>query len=110
MGSSGVCNRPHGLISDVTTTLAGYIYPEGSHFLQLLPLVQVMDDTKPLINNIIIDGGAANGQVSPDSSAISEQDKYHLDEIIPLEHDHRTIVLCFDGTGDQFSEDVRTAC
>ena len=69
-----------------------------------------MNDTKPLTNNTVVDGGAANGQVSPESPVKPEQDKYHLDEIIPLEHDHRTIVLCFDGTGDQFSEDVRTAC
>lgn len=33
---------------------------------------------------------------------------HHLDEIIPKSHSRRTIVLCFDGTGDQFSTDVRT--
>ncbi|KAG6856117.1 hypothetical protein H0H87_007331 [Tephrocybe sp. NHM501043] len=27
------------------------------------------------------------------------------DEIIPPQHRHRTLVLCFDGTGDQFDED-----
>ncbi|KAG6887986.1 hypothetical protein C0995_011181 [Termitomyces sp. Mi166 len=26
-------------------------------------------------------------------------------EVIPPEHDHRTLILCFDGTGDQFDAD-----
>ena len=34
--------------------------------------------------------------------------KYHLDEVIPPVHSSRTIVLCFDGTGDQFKADVRS--
>ncbi|KAJ4487043.1 hypothetical protein C8J55DRAFT_558127 [Lentinula edodes] len=28
-----------------------------------------------------------------------------LEDVIPKSHDHRTLVLCFDGTGDQFDED-----
>ncbi|KAJ3864741.1 hypothetical protein EV359DRAFT_40394 [Lentinula novae-zelandiae] len=28
-----------------------------------------------------------------------------LEDVIPRSHDHRTLVLCFDGTGDQFDED-----
>ena len=28
------------------------------------------------------------------------------DEVIPPVHTHRTLVLCFDGTGDQFDADV----
>jgi hypothetical protein len=28
------------------------------------------------------------------------------DDVIPPVHTHRTIVLCFDGTGDQFDTDV----
>jgi hypothetical protein len=28
-------------------------------------------------------------------------------DVCPPEHDHRTLVLCFDGTGDQFDADVR---
>jgi predicted GNAT family acetyltransferase len=32
-------------------------------------------------------------------------DKYHIDEVVPLKHGNRTIILCFDGTGDQFDED-----
>jgi uncharacterized protein (DUF2235 family) len=65
------------------------------------------DDTKPLIAKLVVEGEAQNGQASPESSHEAEAipDKYHLDEIIPPTHDHRTIVLCFDGTGDQFSED-----
>jgi hypothetical protein len=29
-------------------------------------------------------------------------------DVVPPTHTHRTLVLCFDGTGDQFSEDVST--
>jgi uncharacterized protein (DUF2235 family) len=28
--------------------------------------------------------------------------------VVPEEHAYRTLVLCFDGTGDQFDEDVST--
>ena len=28
-------------------------------------------------------------------------------EIIPKSHNNRTLVLCFDGTGDKFDSDVR---
>lgn len=28
------------------------------------------------------------------------------DDVIPPVHTHRTLVLCFDGTGDQFDADV----
>jgi hypothetical protein len=31
----------------------------------------------------------------------------HYDDIIPPFHENRTLVLCFDGTGDQFDADVR---
>ena len=44
--------------------------------------------------------------LSPESDLSSAEDKHHLDTIIPPTHSHRTIVLCFDGTGDQFSKDV----
>ncbi|KAG7100167.1 hypothetical protein E1B28_001947 [Marasmius oreades] len=30
---------------------------------------------------------------------------FDLDSIIPETHEHRTLVLCFDGTGDQFDDD-----
>ncbi|KAJ7360956.1 hypothetical protein DFH08DRAFT_1074064 [Mycena albidolilacea] len=30
---------------------------------------------------------------------------YNLEKIVPLTNDHRTLVLCFDGTGDQFDDD-----
>lgn len=30
------------------------------------------------------------------------------EEIVPPEHPFRTLVLCFDGTGDQFDADVRS--
>ncbi|KAJ3836743.1 hypothetical protein EV361DRAFT_951281 [Lentinula raphanica] len=31
--------------------------------------------------------------------------KRRLEDVIPKTHGHRTLVLCFDGTGDQFDED-----
>ena len=34
----------------------------------------------------------------------------NLEETIPPTNRHRAIVLCFDGTGDQFDEDVSVAC
>ena len=51
----------------------------------------------------------AGGSPQSESSSSGPEDKYHLDEIIPPTHTHRTIVLCFDGTGDQFDEDVCTS-
>ena len=70
-------------------------------------------DTKPLLNKVVVQDDSPDISptgVSPlsrsDLSAV--ENKHHLDEIIPATHSHRTIILCFDGTGDQFSEDVRT--
>ena len=69
---------------------------------------QVDADKKPLINKIVVEPESPlspQANASPQSN--SSEDKYHLDEVIPPEHNNRTVVLCFDGTGDQFSEDVR---
>ena len=77
-------------------------------------------DKKPLLNNIVVENdypefpnvssgpegsGSGSGSGSPLPSGV--EDKYHMDEIIPSKHGNRTIILCFDGTGDQFDEDVR---
>jgi hypothetical protein len=75
------------------------------------------NDMKPLINKILVENdqlespvvtsaAQANGSPLSDSSV---ENKYHLDEVIPPTHTNRTVVLCFDGTGDQFSEDVCVA-
>ncbi|KAJ3573149.1 hypothetical protein NP233_g2619 [Leucocoprinus birnbaumii] len=40
---------------------------------------------------------------SPESSDSTFE--LHDTESIPPDHDHRTLVLCFDGTGDQFDDD-----
>lgn len=32
-------------------------------------------------------------------------DSRSLPPVIPPKHDHRTLILCFDGTGDQFDAD-----
>jgi hypothetical protein len=75
---------------------------------------------KPLLNNIVVENGYpefpkvssgpdGSGLTSPliPSSGVTIGDKHHMDEIIPKRHSNRTIILCFDGTGDQFDEDVR---
>jgi hypothetical protein len=75
---------------------------------------------KPLLNNIVVENGYpefpkvssgpdGSGLTSPliPSSGVTIGDKHHMDEIIPTRHSNRTIILCFDGTGDQFDEDVR---
>ena len=68
-------------------------------------------DTKPLLSKVVLHDD--DPELSPvgdspqsDSSDVPDN-KHHLDEIIPPTHSRRTIILCFDGTGDQFSEDVR---
>jgi Uncharacterized alpha/beta hydrolase domain (DUF2235) len=65
-------------------------------------------DAKLLLNNVVVhDNEELSPEgLSPKSDLTGVENKYHLDEIIPHAHSHRTIVLCFDGTGDQFSEDV----
>ena len=73
---------------------------------------------KPLLSNIVVENdypefpnvssgpdGSSSGSGSP--LPLHVEDKYHMDEIIPSKHGNRTIILCFDGTGDQFDEDVR---
>ena len=70
---------------------------------------------KPL-NEVVIQDSDDDSKLSPPlspegdklKSDLSGVHKHHLDEIIPTTHSHRTIILCFDGTGDQFDEDVRT--
>ena len=75
-------------------------------------------ETAPLLHKVDVQNGypeflnlSPAGEDSPQSDSLPSavDNKYHLDEIIPPTHTNRTIVLCFDGTGDQFSEDVRTA-
>ena len=69
-------------------------------------------DTAPLVQNDHPEflNVSPAGEESPQSDSLPSavENKFHLDEIIPPTHSNRTIVLCFDGTGDQFSEDVCT--
>ena len=88
-------------------------------FLHLVVIIIVMTrpltdgDKKPLLNNIVIQNdypefpnvSSVQGSSEP-GVVVGDDNKYHLDEIIPPKHNNRTIVLCFDGTGDQFDEDV----
>ncbi|KAG2141098.1 hypothetical protein DEU56DRAFT_900780 [Suillus clintonianus] len=39
------------------------------------------------------------------SPTFSGQSSSHIGDILPPAHTHRTLVLCFDGTGDQFDSD-----
>ncbi|GLB43692.1 putative uncharacterized alpha/beta hydrolase domain (DUF2235) [Lyophyllum shimeji] len=69
-------------------------------------------ESKPSINKkgLSIDSPAAFDQypgftktTSPGGE--SSTGSFDDDDIIPPTHHHRTLVLCFDGTGDQFDED-----
>ncbi|KAK7034622.1 hypothetical protein VNI00_012263 [Paramarasmius palmivorus] len=75
----------------------------------------------PLLNGI----SSSNGDVHPESPPHTDhtepppsapklsqeqiadilQNQYPVDDVVPPEHWGRTLVLCFDGTGDQFDED-----
>ncbi|KAF9076954.1 hypothetical protein BDP27DRAFT_1442309 [Rhodocollybia butyracea] len=43
--------------------------------------------------------------VSPTASGFTQDDKEDMPGIYPPSHPYRTLVLCFDGTGDQFDAD-----
>jgi hypothetical protein len=45
---------------------------------------------------------------SPIGVATRRTSGYDLEKTIPPTNDHRTLVLCFDGTGNQFDDEVRT--
>jgi hypothetical protein len=70
-----------------------------------VPLLKKVDVQSELRN--VSPGGVDSPLSDSLPSSVTVDNKYHLDEIIPPTHIHRTIILCFDGTGDQFSEDVR---
>ena len=68
----------------------------------------VVENDYPEFPNVSSDpDGSGSGSGTPSPLPLGVEDKYHLDEIIPPTHSNRTIILCFDGTGDQFDEDVR---
>ncbi|KAJ6479221.1 hypothetical protein C8R47DRAFT_1178465 [Mycena vitilis] len=45
-------------------------------------------------------------RLSPVAGPFPRSSERNLEETIPPTNDHRTLVLCFDGTGDQFDDDV----
>lgn len=53
---------------------------------------------KPLITPLTLVGSGFSTAVPSSVEA--------TDDVIPPAHTHRTLVLCFDGTGDQFDTDV----
>lgn len=53
---------------------------------------------KPLITPLTLAGSGFSTAVPSSVEA--------TDDVIPPVHTHRTLVLCFDGTGDQFDTDV----
>ncbi|KAH7911623.1 hypothetical protein BJ138DRAFT_1006185 [Hygrophoropsis aurantiaca] len=75
-----------------------------------IPPPLIFDNDYPDIPNVLSPNG---GDDSPSSSEFAKlkghesisSDGHPLDTVIPHEHDHRTLVLCFDGTGDQFDGD-----
>lgn len=53
--------------------------------------------SSPTVTDPVVDGtNYATSKIEPAA----------VPEIIPLAHTARTLVLCFDGTGDQFDDDV----
>ncbi|TFK66192.1 hypothetical protein BDN72DRAFT_871607 [Pluteus cervinus] len=74
-----------------------------------------MKDTSQTDRNLAIDLGKSSESGSESdpypgfpkvgSPQRSEFNHHSADEVIPPSHEHRTLVLCFDGTGDQFDDD-----
>ncbi|KAL0952102.1 hypothetical protein HGRIS_008735 [Hohenbuehelia grisea] len=58
------------------------------------------DDAYPDIPNVGSPGRASGFEDNSSTDSFEDDD-----DIIPSSHDHRTLVLCFDGTGDQFDDD-----
>jgi hypothetical protein len=48
--------------------------------------------------------------VARNAQTKSKSRSFPLPAYVPPAHTNRTLVLCFDGTGDQFSEEVRPRC
>jgi hypothetical protein len=67
-------------------------------------------DSRPRLEPITIDGDYPDfpNTCSPTAASSATNDMDMFDEIIPHpdEVHHRNLVLCFDGTGDQFDGDV----
>ncbi|KAL4266753.1 T6SS Phospholipase effector Tle1-like catalytic domain-containing protein [Pleurotus pulmonarius] len=59
--------------------------------------VDSSEDRFPEIPNV-----GSPGRMATDHASFSDEEE---DEVIPPSHAHRTLVLCFDGTGDQFDDD-----
>jgi hypothetical protein len=86
---------------------------------------QGTDDSDTRVLSFSFDSGRNTLDVSPTESQFSEKllytakqsessptkrreetvDASHCPSVIPPEHPSRTLVLCFDGTGDQFEAD-----
>ena len=69
---------------------------EPSHFQKTPSSPQTFTDAYPDIPNVSGSPKGGNSSLKSDS----------LDDVLPPAHTHRTLVLCFDGTGDQFDADV----
>lgn len=73
-----------------------------------------MSDPTPLASSVIApSGNPSTLSSSPTVTDSVVDDTNHatskpavLPEIIPPAHTARTLVVCFDGTGDQFDDDV----
>jgi uncharacterized protein (DUF2235 family) len=53
-----------------------------------------------------VNRGSSSFSVKPVVNGHQESINPIAPSIIPPEHTNRTLVLCFDGTGDQFDADV----
>ncbi|OJA19273.1 hypothetical protein AZE42_04491 [Rhizopogon vesiculosus] len=60
---------------------------------------------QPRPTPLVINGYSEIPDVSSSPTTGGEGSSHPYDAIIPPAHTHRTLVLCFDGTGDQFDSD-----
>ncbi|KAH7926861.1 hypothetical protein BV22DRAFT_1008135 [Leucogyrophana mollusca] len=69
----------------------------------------IFENDYPDIPNVQSPNGGSDSPSSSNFPNLKGDDKQlhgnPFDEVIPHEHSHRTLVLCFDGTGDQFDAD-----
>lgn len=65
----------------------------------------VQEPTTYSTNGTLNDYGFTNAPGMPHAPPQPEYKRADVPPIIPPEHDARTLIVCFDGTGDQFDAD-----
>ncbi|KAG5732645.1 hypothetical protein E4T56_gene16747 [Termitomyces sp. T112] len=85
------------------------LHPQTSYSVMSLTSDTPMNEKGTSVESSPADQGYPGYTESTSSSPCNETASgYYPDvdhDILPPTHDHRTVILCFDGTGDQFDED-----